>query len=322
MLTMIIFVSVAAGCANRNAPALSETPQKSQEAVSSLPLEAKKYKIALCVSHQQNEFILEFSNSVKNKAEELGVSLVLYDARQSVEKQVGQIQSIIAQGFDGILVEPVSVNGLNTAFESAKKANIPVVTSIQRVTNQEDVAAYVGTDSIEGGYFEMSACAQMLHGKGSIAILYGPVGSDSNIGREKGYQTILSKYPGMKVVVSQSAYWVRADAFAIMENWLQSGVAIDAVVAQNDDMALGALNAIENANKLYQIKVFGIDGTPDGLKNIKEGKMMATVSQNVELIGKQSMEALVKILNGERVEKENIVHHITITKDNIGDYIK
>jgi len=326
ILLIVYALSITTGCMYKKPTAQHENESDSNLPESNdiqiQPQDDHKYKIALCVSHQQNDFILSFTNSIKKKAEDLGVSLVLYDAQQSIEKQAGQIESIIAQGFDGILVEPVSVSGLSSAFESAKKANIPIVTSIQRVSNQEDVAAYVGTDSEEGGYLEMMVCADMLDGKGNIAILYGPMGSDSNIGREKGYQNVLSEYPDIKIVASQSAYWVRADAFAIVENWLQLDFEIDAIVAQNDDMALGALDAIEKADKLNRIKIFGIDGIPEGLKSIKEGKMVATISQNVEVIGEQSLEVLINILDGKNVEEENVVRHITITMENVEKYLK
>jgi inositol transport system substrate-binding protein len=325
LLIIIYATSIFGGCAQKRPPSINNSESDNSSASNSDTTtqveDTKRYKIALCVSHQQNDFILSFANSIKEKADELNVSLELYDAQQSIEKQAGQIESIIAQGFDGILVEPVSVSGLSSAFESAKKANIPIVTSIQRVSNQADVAAYVGTDPQEGGYLEMMACASMLGRKGNIAILYGPMGSDSNIGREAGYKKVLAQYPKIKVVASQSAYWVKADAFAIVENWLLSDVKIDAIVAQNDDMALGALKAIEDKNKVNEIKIFGIDGIPEGIKSIEEGKMMATISQNVEVIGQQSLEVLINILDGNSVKKENIVSHITITKENVAEYL-
>jgi len=317
MLVILTCVLVITGCGNKessqNVDATSQD-KKSQD--------GKKFKFALCISHQQNEFVINLANSVKSAAKSLNIDLIVNDAGQNANKQVRQVESMIAQHIDGIILEPVSQDGLQPAVEAAKNAHIPLITLDQRVSNQNVASAYVGVDHQEGGRLEMEYVAKVLNGQGNIVILHGPMGSDAQVGRANGYKEVLAKNPGIKVVAEQSANWVRADALSIVGIWIESGKKIDAIVSQNDDMALGALKAVEDAQMLDKIKVFGVDATPDGLKSVQAGKMAATISQNLEKQGIFVVKSMYAILKGETVDKEILINHVVITKENIGDFLK
>lgn len=216
--------------------------------------DAKPERYALMMSHMTNAFTMELSDAVKSKAKELGVDLTVFDGGQDVSKQISQVESAINQGYAGILIEPASVDGIKPAAEAAKKAGIPLITVNQRITDQELASAYVGANPVEGGELEMRTAAEAIGGKGKVAFLLGPLGSDAQIGRTQGYYNVLKEYPGIEVAYEQSANWRTDEALKLVENWLQTGVELKAIVANNDGMALGALKAVEDAKCLIKLK--------------------------------------------------------------------
>ncbi|MDC7225938.1 MAG: sugar ABC transporter substrate-binding protein [Spirochaetales bacterium] len=277
-------------------------------------------KYALMMSHMTNSFTITLSNAVKAAAEDLGVELVVFDGGQDVSKQISQVESAINQGYAGILIEPASVDGIKPAVTAASKAGIPIVTINQKITNQELADAFVGVEHVEGGEIEMKYVVEAIGGKGKIAFLLGPLGSDGQIGRTTGYYNILEDYPDIEVVYEQSANWRTDEALKLAENWLQTGVELVAIVANNDGMAMGALKAVEDAKMLDKIKIFGVDATDDALAAVAEGRLSATVSQSTEAQALAAMDALVKLANGEDVPSEIIVGHTLITKENVADF--
>ena len=284
---------------------------------------AKKTKTyGLFMSHMTNAFTIEMSDAVKAKAAELGVELTVYDGGQDAAKQAGQIETAVTQGISGIVIEPVSVDGLVPAIEAATKAGIPVVVVNQKISKPEAASAFVGVSNVEGGILEMKTAAEAMGGKGNVAFLLGPMGSDAEIGRTDGYYEVLKDYPDIKVVFEQTANWKTDEALTLVENWLQTGTEINAIVANNDGMALGALKAVEDAKMLDKIKIYGLDATPDALAAVKDGRLAATVSQSTTDQGKTAMETVVKLANGEKVEPEILVSFTLIDSSNVDQYIK
>ncbi|HET9599249.1 MAG TPA: substrate-binding domain-containing protein [Anaeromyxobacteraceae bacterium] len=282
---------------------------------------SKRY--ALLMSHMSNAFTIEMATAVQNRAKELKADLTVFEAGQDVAKQIGQIESAVAQGYAAILIEPVSVDGVVPAIAAARKAGVVVVTVNQKIAKQEEANAYVGANPVEGGELEMETAAKAIGGKGNVAFLLGPMGSDAQLGRTKGYENVIkSKYPGIKVVYQQTANWRTDEALKLVENWLQTGTKIDAVVANNDGMALGALKAVEDARLGKSIKVYGLDATPDALQAVADGRLAATISQSTTDQGRVGMETAYKIVNGEKVKPEVIVAHTLITRDNVAKFMK
>jgi len=281
----------------------------------------KRY--ALLMSHMTNAFTIEMATAVQTRAKELKADLTVFDGGQDVAKQIGQIESAVAQGYAAILIEPVSVDGVVPAIAAAKKAGVVVVTVNQKIAKQEAADAYVGANPVEGGELEMETAAKAIGGKGSVAFLLGPMGSDAQLGRTKGYENVIkSKYPGIKVAYQQTANWRTDEALKLVENWLQTGQKLDAIVANNDGMALGALKAVEDARLGKSIRVYGLDATPDALQAVADGRLAATISQSTTEQGRVGMETAYKIVNGEKVKPEVIVAHTLITKDNVAKFIK
>ncbi len=277
--------------------------------------------IALCMSHMSNAFTIEMSDAIKARAAELGVNIIVNDGNKDAARQVGQVESLIAQGIDGIIIEAVSVDGIQPAVNLAREVGVPLVTVNQKATNQDRATSFVGVSHEDGGELEMLEAAKALGGKGSVALLLGPMGSDAQIGRSAGYKKVLDKNPGMSVAFEQTANWDTEAALKLMENWLQTGKQIDAVVAQNDGMALGAVKAIEDAGLREKIKVYGLDAVPDALAAIKAGRLTGTVSQNTALQGSRAVEMMAAALEGKEVPPEVIVEQLFIDQANVDQYL-
>lgn len=286
------------------------------------PVPSASMHLAFCASHQQNDFIVGVTRTIVDVANSAGIEMSVYDANQNAEKQVGQVENLITQGIDGILIEPVSRDVLAPAVLACKSAGIPIITFNQRVSNQESATSFVGVDMVQGGMMEMDEAAARLNGKGKIVILHGPMGGDAQVGRNQGYHQVLAQYPDIHVVAEQSGNWVRGDSFSIVENWIQSGKQFDAVISQNDDMAMGAIKAVEEAGLADRVKIFALDATPDGLRAIQEGRMACTISQNADKQAQTAVNALIEAVSGKDVSVEYIIDHVLITQDNAEKYLK
>ncbi len=281
-------------------------------------------KFALLMSHMDNEFTIQLSGAVQEKAKELGAKLTLFDARNEIARQIGQVETVVTQGYTGLMIEPVAVDGVGPALAAAKKAGLAVVTIDQKITQQNLVDCYVGANPVQGGEMEMEFIGKALQGKGNVAFLLGPMGSDAQLGRTQGYTNVIkNKYPGIKVVYQQTANWRTDQALKLVENWLQTGTPLAAIVANNDDMALGAVKAVKDAKLEGKILIIGLDATPNGLAAVKEGSMAATLSQSTTEQGLMAMETTVKLANGQKASAAEIyVPHTLITKDNVAKFMK
>lgn len=274
-------------------------------------------RIALMMSHMTNEFVTTVADAAQAEGEQQGFEVVVFDGKQDAATQVTQIEQAVAQGFDGILVEPVSKDGVVPGLVAANDAGVPIATIVQQASDQSLAASYIGGDEVNAGHLQMAEALAAIGDSGEIAILYGPMGSDAQLARDEGYQEVLAATPDVSVKFEDTANWVTAEALTIVENWLASGSDIKAVVAQNDGMAVGAAQAIENAGKTGEILVFGVDATADGVAAIKEGTMAGTVSQDTAGVGRLGVDTMVKLINGETVDAEVLTDATWITKENV-----
>jgi inositol transport system substrate-binding protein len=281
--------------------------------------EGSNGKIALAMSHMENEFTTTVAKAAKKEAKALGYELTVFDGKQDASTQVTQIEQAVSQGFDGILVEPVSTDAVSPGLTSANDAGVPIATIVQKAKDQDLAAAYIGGDEEAAGELQMTEALKSIDGEGEIGILYGPMGSDAQLARKDGYDAILKKNPDVTVKYDQTANWVTAEALKLVENWLSTSPNMKAIVAQNDGMAVGAAQAVKNAGKEGDISVFGIDATADGVSGIKEDSMQGTVSQDTPGIGKLGVETMAKIIKGDDVEKEVLTKAVWITKDNLDE---
>lgn len=267
---------------------------------------AGAYKIALIQQHQTNAFQIAVSDAAKEKAAELGVDLTILSADQDAATQISQIEQCVSEGFDAILFEPVDPDGLVDAAKNAADAGVVVINVISACTDwaNNGIAAVSYGDNVTAGKVEMQNVADLLGGKGNIAILTGPSGDSGGLQRMEGYESVLANYPDIKQVVSPAdCQWDTAQAQATVESWL-SAYDLDAIVCQNDGMAVGAGNA---AGANSGIIITGVDGTPDGFEAIEDGRITGTVSQNGGAMAANGIAAAVELLDGGTLATTEII---------------
>jgi ribose transport system substrate-binding protein/inositol transport system substrate-binding protein len=322
-MAAVMMAAAFSGCsgASQSSSGTAATPSTAGAASAAPADNGKKKTIALFMTHMSNAFTMELSGAVKAQAEKLGYTVVVNDASQDAGKQTNQIETTVTQGVDGIIIEPVSVDGVVPAVKEARAAKIPVVIINQQISDPTAASCYVGASNVQCSEVEMTQAMKDISGQGNVALLLGPMGSDAQIGRSQGYKNVLAKNTGSKVVFESTAEWDTDKAMKLAENWLQSGKDIKAIVSHNDNMALGAVKAIEDAKMQDKIKVYGIDATPEGLQAVKDGRLAATVSQGTTQQGVEGVNAVDKLIKGETVKAETIVPSELITKANVDKYL-
>lgn len=277
--------------------------------------------IGVSLLNLSSEFIVMIDRAMRERAEELGVRLIVNDAQRNAERQIQQAESFIAQKVDAIVLNPCEVEASSPAVERAVAAGIPIVN-----VNSETKAvptAFVGSRDEESGRLAMEYIAQRLGGAGGVVMMQGYMGQAAQIRREAGAREVLAKHPKLRLLAEQTAEWDRAKAMALMENWLQShGGKMQAVFAQNDEMAVGALLAIERANLQDKIIVVGVDAIADALQAVQAGRLDATVFQDASSQGRTAIETAVSILRGEPYDKEVFIPFQLITRDNVDEFME
>jgi len=244
--------------------------------------------------------------SVKETAEQLGVELKFSDAQQKQENQIKAIRAFIAMKVDVIGVPPVVETGWEPVFREAKAAGIPIILVDRRAAVPEDLyVTYLGSDFVEEGRNAARVMAMVTGGEANIVELVGTIDSAPANDRYKGFRQVLRDYPEMKIIDSQSADFTRAKGKEVMGAFLKKhGTNITALYAHNDDMAIGAIQAIEEYGLRpgVDIKIVSIDAIRDAFQAMIDGKLNATVECN-PLLGPQFLELALKVVNGEPVPK-------------------
>ena len=284
-------------------------PSASESSATPLGVKEKTYQdlvVGFAQIGAESEWRTANTRSIQETASHLGVELKFSDAQQQQENQIKAIRSFIAQRVDVIGVAPVIENGWDAVFTEVKEAGIPLIV-LDRHANVPDnlFSAFIGSDFVQEGQRACTEMAMLLNNHGNIVELDGTVGSAPAIDRRAGFHDCLQAYPGMHVIALQSGDFIRARGKEIMETFLQSYVRqIDALFAQNDDMALGAIEAIEayGLKPGTDIKIVSVDAVRGAFEAMIAGKLNVTVECN-PLLGPQFFETALKLANGAPVEK-------------------
>jgi inositol transport system substrate-binding protein len=280
-----------------------------------------KKVIGISLQNFSDEFRTYMIDAMKEEQKKYpDVEFIYSDAQNDSSKQMNQIENFITQKVDAIIFTPVDTVAAVDILAKVNASGIPIIVSNQTFDGANKATAYVGSKSIESGLMQMEEVEKLLNGKGNIAIMDGQMGHEAQIKRTEGNKQIIAKHPDMKVVLENTAEWNREKGLNLMENWLQSGKEIDAVVANNDEMAIGAIMALKEKGKLKDILVAGVDATPAALKLVKEGSLKVTVFQDAVGQGKASIDTAVKAANGEKV-KSVIVPYQLVTSKNVDEFI-
>ncbi|MEK4711755.1 ribose ABC transporter substrate-binding protein RbsB [Sporosarcina sp. FSL K6-5500] len=255
------------------------------------------YKIGFSISTLNNPFFVTLSEGAKEQAKEMDATLTVIDAQDDAAKQASDVEDLIQQGVDLILINPTDSSAVVAAVESANNAGIPVIT-VDRSSEGGDVVSHIASDNKAGGELAGQFLAELVGDGAKVVELEGIAGSSAARDRGMGFNEIVKGK--LDIVAKQTANFNRAEGLTVMENIMQANPDIKGVFAHNDEMALGALEAIEAAGK--EVKVVGFDATDDAVKSVEAGKLAGTVAQKPDLIGKKAVEAAVLSLKGETVE--------------------
>jgi inositol transport system substrate-binding protein len=269
-----------------------------------------------------DQFLQTVADGMEAKADELGVELNIVAAQEKTDVQLGQVENFISQKVDAIVVIPVDTDAAGPMTAAAETAGIPLVYVNRRPSDLPTGVPYVGSDSLYAGTVEMEALAKLANGTGNVVILIGDPANEAAVLRTQGCKDVVAKNPGMTVTKEQAGNWYREEGLSIMENWIQTGEQIDVVCANNDEMALGAIQALKNANMLDKVLVGGVDATADALAAMQAGELEVTVFQDASGQGGGGIDAAVKLANGETVPDLVDIPYQLVTTENMADFIK
>lgn len=261
----------------------------------------KDLVIGVSLSTLNNPFFVSVEDGIQKLADKEGTKVKIVDAQDDTAKQSNDVDDLIQQGVDVLLINPVDSSAITPAVESANAANIPVI-AIDRDSEGGKLLSLVASNNVAGGEMAAKYIEELVGSSAKVAELQGIPGASATRERGKGFDDYAKDK--LDIVVQQSASFDRAKGLTVMENMLQSTPDIQAVFAQNDEMALGAVEAIGAANKTDKIVIVGFDGTEDGLKAIKAGKMNATVAQKPEKMGEIALQTAFDHFAGKKVEKK------------------
>jgi len=268
--------------------------------------------IGLSISTMDNPFFVALRDGAEAEAKDIGINLITVDAQNDPAKQIAGVEDLIQKKVAVILLNPTDSDAVANVVKEATAAGIKVI-SLDRAVNGAEVSSHIASDNVAGGKLAGEFLLKKLNGKGNLVELVGIPGSSAARERGEGFDSVIEGKPGVKLVARQPANFDRAQGLAVMENILQGNKDIQGVFAQNDEMALGAERAIEEAN-LKNVAVVGFDATPDALAAVKAGKLAATVQQKPELIGKAGVDAAKLLIDGKPVDRNIPVPLALITQ--------
>jgi ABC-type sugar transport system substrate-binding protein len=315
-LAMLMLAACSSGSTTSEEPAPSDSGSEGDG----------KLVVGWSQMENNNPWRIAETKSIRDEAKKRGIDMVYSDAQSDTAKQVSDVEDMIAQGVDYIILAPREFEGLTPALSAAKSANIPVILVDRTVkgTAGEDYVTFLGSNFIEQGQRAAEWLIEEMGGKGNIIELTGTSGSSVAMDRQKGFADYIGENaPDMKIIASQTGDFARAEGQKVMENLLQShGDDINAVYAHNDEMAIGAINAIKAAGKVpgEDIIIVSVDGTKDALKAIIAGEMGATVESS-PFFGPSVFDVIEKLENGEEVPTEIIIEDRFFDASNAEEFV-
>lgn len=286
-------------------------------------------KIAVTMTSFDNPFLTILLEGMKSEAQkDSSIELLTEDAQLDPSKQLNQVQNFIANGVNAIIVNAVDGDATLAITKAAAEAKIPLVyvnhPPAELETGLPEKTAFVGSNELDSGTMEAEAACKLMGGKGKAVILMGPLENHAALVRTKDVETVFEK-PECKIEIleKQTANWNRTQAQDLVTSWLTAGLEFDAIIANNDEMAIGAAQALKAAGTdMSKVVIAGIDATPDGLAAMQAGDIDITVFQNATKQGEVAVQTAVKLAAGEDVERTLWVPFELVTPENMASYAK
>jgi ribose transport system substrate-binding protein len=286
--------------------------------LASLPSATAQQKTTIGVSLAQddNPFYIAMLRGIRARAQELGWDVAAVSANEDKLKQINGVQDLVARGVKGILISPIDAVGVNAAYDAAAAAKIPIV-SVARGSASPNQTIHVAMDEKQIGRDIAEWTAKKLDGKGKVALLMGPSGAPTFRNLGDGYAEVMAKYPGIQIVLKHDGPLTRERGLKQAEDALVAHPDLAAIYTANDDVALGAMQAVNAANRKGKTLVTGMNGVPPALRAVKEGNLAMTVELNPVEWGRLGVDVLATYLKGDKVDPRVFIKHVIIDSGNI-----
>jgi ribose transport system substrate-binding protein len=276
-------------------------------------------QVTIALSTLNNPFFVDLRDGALAEAEVQGITLNVLDAQDDAATQANQIQTAVTAKTAALIINPVDSDAATAAVKPALDGNLPIV-AVDRGVTGVDVDSFIASDNVAGGAQAADALAKAIGEKGKVIWLQGTAGTSASRDRGSGFETQIATYSGITVVAKQTADFDRTEGLDVTTNLMQANPDVVGIFAENDEMALGAVQAL-GSKAGTTVFVVGFDGSDDGLKAVQSGTMVATVAQQPKELGKAAVDAIAKLLKGETVDATQSMPVVTVTSDNISDYI-
>jgi ABC-type sugar transport system substrate-binding protein len=274
--------------------------------------------IGVLMKDNSDTFVKKIADAIEAKGKEEGVTILMNDAEGDVNQQIEQCENLIIKQVDAIILNAQDMDGSSPCITKANEAGIPIINCNTDTTNT-DYTAFVGCEDKESGLIQANFVLENLAEGSNVCMIQGPMGQAAQVGRLAGYDEA-NLFETYNLLTEQTANWKREEALALAEDWLVTyGDKLNAIICQNDDMALGALAACKAANR-SDVMIVGIDAIEDALVAVEKGEIACTVYQDAAGQGGTAVTTAVAIAKGEDVEKDTRIPFKLITKDNVAEY--
>ena len=288
---------------------------------------AQATNIGISMTSFDNPFLNILINGMKSADQSNDdITLQFEDANSDIGRQLNQVQSFIASGVDAIIVNAVDGDSTMAITQMTNEAGIPLVYVNHPpidINQLPDTASFVGSNELDSGTLQTEEVCRLLNGKGNALVIIGPLENHAALTRTKDVEKVLSRpeCSGIKILDKQVANWSRTQAYDLMTNWITSGIEFNTVIANNDEMAIGAIQAIEASSlNIDNIVVAGIDATADGLAAMRSGELSVTVFQNATKQGQVAVQTAYKMVHSDPVDRNLWVPFELVTKQNLSQY--
>jgi ribose transport system substrate-binding protein len=285
-------------------------------AAAQAPAPADKITIGVSLAQDDNPFYIAMLKGIRARAQELDWDVATVSANEDKLKQINGVQDLVARGVKGILISPIDAVGVNAAYDAAAAAKIPIV-SVARGSVSPNQTIHVAMDEKQIGRDIAEWTAKKLGGKGQVAMLLGPSGAPTFKNLADGYTEVMAKYPDIKIVFKSDGPLTRERGVKQTEDALVANPDLAAIYTANDDVALGAMQAVLAANRAGKTIVTGMNGVPPALRAVKDGNMAMTVELNPVEWGRLGVDVLATYLKGDKIEPRVFIKHNLIDSANV-----
>lgn len=290
----------------------------------------EKVVIGYVINNLNDTFQTYILEAAQKYGSENGIEVTVVDSQEDTIKQQDHVHALIEKGVSGLIVIPTDTSAMQPITEAAQEANIPLVfVNRNPYAGMEDTIPenvfYVGSDEKSGGEMQMEYIGEQIGGEGGVAVLMGILGNEGAMKRTEGVEEIIAqKYPNVKVLTKETGNWQRDQGLSLTENFITTyGDELKAVISNNDEMALGAIQALQNNNMIDKVAVAGLDAIPDALAAVKEGTLTCTIFQDANGQGGTAVKIIQETLQGNTpAERVQYIPFKLVTQENVDEFTK